>query len=89
MAHDQTLTVIVFSVLFPYRLSYCSRAAILMEKHFFCNDEVLMSELLLPIGMLLAAPVLVTADKLRTTALDCRYYNFCTMLSFQKLELLT
>jgi hypothetical protein len=88
MAHDQILTAIVFSVQFPYRLSYCLRAAVLMQEHFFCNDEVLMSTLLLPIGMLLAAPFLVTAVKLSTTALDCYYFNFCTMLSFQKLELL-
>jgi len=88
VAHRQILTITVFSVQFPYRLSYCSRANIFMEEYFFLKDEVLMSTLLLLIGMLLATPFLVATDKLRSTALDCCYCNFCTLLSFQKHKLL-
>ena len=48
MADDQILTVIVFSVQFPYRLSYCSRAAIFMEEYFFLTMKSLCQHFCYP-----------------------------------------
>lgn len=34
-----------------------------------------------PIGFSMAAPFLVKASKLRTSAVDCGYYNYCMKLT--------